>query len=361
MTKNKTIILAAGGTGGHFFPALATGEVLSNMGAEVHLITDLRCQKYILNDLQFKHHIVDLYFRTNGLLNKLKIPFQLIGAIISAYKLIRSIKPHAIVGFGGYPSFPAMLVCKLIDVPIIIHEQNCFLGKANKFFASCAKKIALSYKETNNIDERFTSKIIVTGDIIRSSIKILPEKENFNSEIFHLFVVGGSQGAKFFSKMIPETVQILLKNNPLIQIEIIHQASKDDQQAISDIYNGLGIKYTLSEFFYDIDKIYQKSELVIARSGASTIAELTNIGLPAIFIPFPFSSADHQYHNGMALQDLGAGWCYRQNEITPHLLASKLAELINDRNKLKLASVNLVKRKSDGNKTLADTVFKIIE
>jgi UDP-N-acetylglucosamine--N-acetylmuramyl-(pentapeptide) pyrophosphoryl-undecaprenol N-acetylglucosamine transferase len=361
MTKKKTIILAAGGTGGHFFPALAGGEVLSSMGAEVHLITDLRCQKYLANDLRFKHHIIDLYFRTNGLLNKLKIPLQLLKAIMKAYKLIKTIKPDAIVGFGGYPSFPAMFVCKLLGVPMVIHEQNCFLGKANKFFGATAQKIALSYKETNNIDERFAGKIVVTGNIIRSGIKTLPEKKDFNSEIFHLFIVGGSQGAKFFSGIVPEAIGLLLKNNPAIQIELIHQASKEDQQALSDIYKALGIKYTLSDFFFDIDKIYQKSDLVIARSGASTIAELTHIGLPAIFIPFPFAAEDHQYHNGMALQDIGAGWCYRQTEITPHLLATKLAELINDRSKLKQASLNLIKRKSDGSKTLADTVFKIIE
>lgn len=361
MTKKKTVILAAGGTGGHFFPALACGEVLSSMGADVHLITDLRCQKYLTNDLKFKQHIIDLYFRTNGFLNKFKIPFQLLKAIVNAYKLIKSIKPDAIVGFGGYPSFPAMFVCKLIGVPMIIHEQNCFLGKANKFFAHTAKNIALSYKETHNLDKSLASKIVVTGDIIRSSIKNLPMKKDFDSEIFNLFVVGGSQGAKFFSGIVPEAIQILLKNNPSIQIEITHQASKDDQQAISDIYKDVGIKFTLSDFFFDIDKIYQKSELVIARSGASTIAELTHMGLPAIFIPFPFAAEDHQYHNGMALQAIAASWCYRQNEITPELLATKLAELINDRNKLKLASLNLITRKSDGSKTLADTVFKIIE
>jgi UDP-N-acetylglucosamine--N-acetylmuramyl-(pentapeptide) pyrophosphoryl-undecaprenol N-acetylglucosamine transferase len=402
MTKRKTIILAAGGTGGHFFPAQAVGEVLSSTGADVNLITDLRCQKYISDDFPFiplpilnqatefkseatelsnlddhkddgqnslidlkirngiKHHIIDLYL-SKGTFGKLIAPLKIITALFKAYTLIRKLKPDAIIGFGGYPSFPAMFVCKLIGVPTIIHEQNCFLGKVNKFFASNAKKIALSYKETNNINKIYSNKIVITGDIIRSSIKSLPKKKDFNSEIFHLFITGGSQGASFFSQLLPAAMRIMSETVPEIKIEIIQQVSKNDQQKVSDIYTSLGIKHQLSDFFFDIDKIYQKSELVIARSGASTIAELTWIGLPAIFIPFPYAAEDHQYYNGQALEKTGSSWCYRQNEISPEILATKLIELIADRNKIKQASTQLLQRKSDGSKTLADTVLKIIE
>ena len=198
MNQNPTILLAAGGTGGHLFPAIALAEELKNSKASVHLMTDFRCTKYLTPDLPLTPHVINLHINMSGLTAKIKSMTQLILACIRAITLVRKIKPNVIVGFGGYPSFPAMTAGVLLNIPIIIHEQNCFLGKSNRIFARFAKIIALSYKETKNIDEKFKSKLILTGDAVRSQIYNLPAKKNFNTKNFHLFVVEEVRAQKSF-------------------------------------------------------------------------------------------------------------------------------------------------------------------
>lgn len=361
MIKKKVILLAAGGTGGHLFPAIALAEELYKTETDIHLITDLRCRKYLTPDLPITPHIINLYLKTSGLPGKIKSAFQILFACLKSIILIRRIKPDIIIGFGGYPSFPPMAAAKLLNIPMIIQEQNCFLGKSNRFFANSAKLIALSYKETDNININFKSKLVFTGNIIRSAIRNLPEKKDFNTQNFHLFIFGGSQGAKIFSTLVPDAIEELKKLNPAIKLEIIQQVASSEKKQLAKHYNKIGVKYELSEFFHNMDKIYEKSQLVIARSGASTIAELTSIGLPAIFIPLPHAMEDHQYFNAKAIEDSNAGWCYRQTDISAIILAKKINELIHDRNLLSNASKNLLNRKSDGAKYLADTVLKIIQ
>jgi len=361
MTKKRTILLAAGGTGGHLFPAIALAEELSKAGLNIHLVTDLRCQKYLPPDLPIVPHIINLHLKISGLLSKIKSALQILSACLESIALIRRIKPEIIIGFGGYPSFPPMAAARLLNIPMIIQEQNCFLGKSNRFFANSAKLIALSYKETDNININFKSKLLFTGDIIRSAIRLLPEKKDFNAKNFHLFIFGGSQGAQIFSTLIPDAIEELKKLNPTIELNITQQVASFEKKQLAEHYDKIGVKYELSEFFHNMDKIYEKSQLVIARSGASTIAELTSIGLPAIFIPFPHAMEDHQYFNAKAIEARNAGWCYRQADISAIILAKKINELICNRNLLNSTSKNLLSRKSDGAKYLADTVLKIIQ
>lgn len=360
MSKKRSILLAAGGTGGHLFPAIALGEELKKSNCDIHLITDLRCKKYLSPNLPLTAHIIDLHLKMSGVLNKMKSALQLLVTCIKSLFLILRIKPDIIIGFGGYPSFPPMLIAKMLNIPMIIQEQNCFLGKSNRFFAKSAKFIALSYKETTNIDISYKSKLIFTGDIVRSSIKNLPTNKNFDSEIFHVFIFGGSQGAKAFSTLIPDAIEKLYKLNPGVKLHITQQISNEDESQLANRYKSLNIDHNLSPFFHDIDKIYNNSQLVISRSGASTIAELTNSGLPAIFIPYPYAMEDHQYYNAKAISDGKAGWFFRQEDVSAKILAKKINNLINNRELLKKASNNLLKRKSNGAKHLADTVLKII-
>ena len=359
-SKKKSIILAAGGTGGHLFPALALAEELDNTNVDVHLITDLRCQKYLDQNQPIKTHIFDFHLKMTGLLNKVISVWRLSNVCIKTLCLIGKLKPHIIIGFGGYTSFPSLLAAKVLRIPYIVQEQNCFLGKSNRLFAGSAKIIALSYKETSNVSLSDTPKVVITGDLVRSSIRNLPIKNTFDNEEFRLFIFGGSQGAKVFSQLIPEAITELLKLNPSLKIHLTQQVSQDDQKEIAAIYDKLGIKYVLSPFFHNMAEIYSKTDLVISRSGASTVAELVNVGVPAIFIPFPYAMEDHQYFNAKAIENSKAGWCFRQEEITSIILAQKIYELIVDRKLLKETSKNLLNRKNNGAKYLADTVLKII-
>ena len=188
----------------------------------------------------------------------------------------------------------------------------------------------------------------------------MPIKNNFDNEEFRLFIFGGSQGAKVFSQIIPEAITQLLKLNPSLKIYITQQVSEDDQKELSTIYGQLGLKYVLSPFFHNMAEIYSQTDLVISRSGASTVAELVNAGVPAIFIPFPYAMEDHQYFNAKAIENSKAGWCFRQEDVTAQILAQKIYELVANRTMLKEASKNLLDRRNNGAKYLADTVLKII-
>ena len=358
--KNTTILITAGGTGGHFFPALALAEELADQSnLDLHISTDNRCKKYCTNNVA-SYHIIDLYINLKGIINKIKLPFLVLIALIKSVLLIKSIKPSIIIGFGGYPSFPIMLAGQLLSVPTIIYEQNSFFGKTNKFFAKKAKLIAVAYQNTKNLPQEYLSKSIIVGDVVRKNIANLQQKDNFDEDPFNLLVIGGSQGARIFSSLIPESIKILIGNHPEIRINITQQVQVNDQETVKNIYDDLKVDNLVADFFHNIHEHYQKSQLIIARAGATTIAELTQIGLPAIYIPLPTSADDHQYHNAESLQYIKASWVYRQSEINPVILSDKLYNLIKNRSEIKAASLNLLKRKVNGARHLADTVLKII-
>ncbi|MFK7973411.1 MAG: undecaprenyldiphospho-muramoylpentapeptide beta-N-acetylglucosaminyltransferase [Rickettsiaceae bacterium] len=363
-SKEKLIMLAAGGTGGHLFPAIAVAEELNkHPHVTTHLVTDLRCKDYLPQDLSTTYHIINIHIKLSGLLNKVFSIANLFNACIKSLLLVGKIKPDIIVGFGGYPSFPVLLAAKILRIPIIVHEQNCFLGKSNRLFANTAKIIALSYKETPNISKYDQKKIIITGDIIRSQISSFKVHYNAHSTLFNIFVVGGSQGAKIFSTLIPEAITELIKLDAKIKdsINIIQQVRKDDYQQLEQHYKRLGIEYELSNFFHHMSDIYAKTQLVIARAGAGTVAELAYTGTPAIFIPLPSAMEDHQFLNANAIAEAKGGWCYRQKELNAVSLAHKLYELINHRSVLEATSSNLLKRKQhNASQNFADTILKIV-
>ncbi|WP_341789435.1 undecaprenyldiphospho-muramoylpentapeptide beta-N-acetylglucosaminyltransferase [Rickettsia endosymbiont of Polydrusus tereticollis] len=388
----KKIILVAGGTGGHFFAATAIGEELISRGYEVHLITDFRCQKYITPDLKLTFHVIDLKRYSKSSLQKIKFFVALLGSVLKSVKLLHSLKPSVVVGFGGYPVVSSLFAAMWLRIPIIIHEQNSYFGKVNKFFAKFAAKIALAYEKTKNLPDILKNKIVITGGVVRASIRdILLVKEElavssrglttgsreyliqkldsvvkprndklFNSNTFRIFIFGGSQGAKLFSELLPASIKLLMQKHSELKLHVIQQATREDQEKIKKIYSKLNISYELAEFFDDIAHRYQNTDLVISRAGASTIEELTYIGLPAIFIPLPTATENHQFHNAKLLEDAGAGWCMEQSDISEEKLADKILLLIKNRNMLEQATKNLLKRKKAGHKFLSDLIEEAV-
>lgn len=351
----KKIVLVAGGTGGHFFPAVALGEELIKRKYEVHFITDLRCEKYINHDAELIFHVIDLKRPKNILLF---LPLLSL-AIFKAIKLLFSLSPSAVVGFGGYPVVASMFAAIFLRVPIVIHEQNSYLGKVNKFFANFAKKIAISYKNTKNLPVVAKNRTVVTGGIVRKNIrelKIVKKK----SEPFRIFIFGGSQGAKLFSELIPESIKALMQKQPNLKLHITQQAALEDQVKIKNIYSNLNITYELAEFFDNMANQYKNTDLVISRAGASTIEELTYIGLPVIFIPLPSAADNHQYHNAKLLEDEKCGWCMKQDDISSEKLAEKIFELISNPKILENTSKNLLKRRKEGHKLLSNLIEELI-
>ena len=373
----KKIVLVAGGTGGHFFPAVALAEELVKREYKVHFITDLRCKKYINQDMKVIFHILNLKRSSNIFLFLPRLSI----ALLKASRLLYNVKPSIIVGFGGYPVIAPMFAAIFLRVPIIIHEQNSCLGKVNKFFASFAKKIAISHENIKNLPEFVKGKIVVTGGLVRRNVRdilfihnVCHSREGRNLEklgpdprfhgydikrsnnIFTIFIFGGSQGAKLFSELIPASIQILMQKQPSLELNIIQQAALDDQVKIKDIYSKLNVTYAFAEFFDNIVLQYKEADLVISRAGASTIEELTYIGLPAIFIPLPSAADDHQYYNAKLLEDKKAGWCLEQNNISAGKLADKILDLISNPKILEGASQNLLKRRKEGHVLLGNLI-----
>ena len=350
----KRIVLVAGGTGGHFFSAIACGEELIQRGYEVHFITDLRCKKYIKHDMGLIFHILDLKRFANIFLFSPALAI----AVLKAIKLLYSLAPSVIVGFGGYSVISSMFAAIFLRVPIIIHEQNSYLGKANRFFLHFAKKIAISYEDVRNLPAYAKKKIVITGGIVRKNIRELSRDKL--KKTFTIFVFGGSQGAKLFSELIPVSIKILVQKQTELKLHIVQQAAFDDQKKINEIYSELNITYELAEFFDDMVKQYKKADLVVSRAGASTIEELTYIGLPAIFIPLPSAADNHQYYNAKLLEDKKCGWCIKQDDISSEKLGNKILGLINNPKLLKQASQNLLRRKKEGYKLLSNLIEEVI-
>jgi UDP-N-acetylglucosamine--N-acetylmuramyl-(pentapeptide) pyrophosphoryl-undecaprenol N-acetylglucosamine transferase len=355
----KKIVLVAGGSGGHLFSAIAVGEELISRGYIVHLITDMRCQKYINSSSKIIFHIIDLQRFPKSFLKRIGFFIELLKTTYQATKLQRYIKPEILVGFGGYPTVPSMFAAIYLKVLIVIHEQNSCIGKVNKFFARFAKKIALAYESTKHLPNISPDKIAVTGGIVRKNIRNLNYNRIKDTQ-FRLFVFGGSQGAQIFSTLIPKAIEILMDKQPKLELSITQQAPYAHHVKIEEIYSKLNINYELKEFFDNISTQYQNADLVIARSGASTIEELTYIGLPAIFIPLPSSTQNHQYYNAKLLADNNAGWCIEQNNIASEKLADKILQLINNRDMLEQASQNLLQRKKEGHKLLSDLIEELL-
>ncbi|MGL4226013.1 MAG: undecaprenyldiphospho-muramoylpentapeptide beta-N-acetylglucosaminyltransferase, partial [Rickettsia sp.] len=354
-----------------------------------HFITDLRCQKYINQDIKVMFHILDLKRSSNIFLFLPRLSI----AVLKAIRLLYNIKPSVIVGFGGYPVISAMFAAIFLRVPIIIHEQNSYLGKVNKFFASFAKNIAIAYENVKNLPAFAKSKIVITGGIVRKNIRALDsvghvviprldrgihknikqdwiprssrgmtitQEKPRNDKLFTIFIFGGSQGAKLFSELIPDSIKILMQKQPELKLYVVQQAAFDDQEKIRKIYSELNIAYELAEFFDDMVSQYKKADLVISRAGASTIEELTYIGLPAIFIPLPSAADNHQYYNAKLLEDKKAGWCLEQNSISAEKLADKILDLISNPKVLVDASQNLLKRRKEGHVLLSNLIEEVI-
>ena len=357
----QKIFVVGGGTGGHLFPAIATGQELVKRGYEVHLITDDRCVGYLGEKKHpFFVHVINSSGFKSGTLAKIFAVFKVIAAVVKTFVLLRREKPSLVITFGGYVAFAPLLCANMLGMPTAIHEQNCFFGKVNKWFAYRARNIFLTFKDTKNIPPGNDKKVIVSGNPVREEISRIEVKKNFRANPFKIVVIGGSQGAKVFSDLVPEAVEIAVMQNPDINIEVIQQAKTEDIDRIKSIYGKCKIKCEVSDFFHNIPKILSHAHLVIARSGASTIAELIQMSQPAFFVPFPFAAEKHQDFNADVIAKNGGGWWVAQDLITAKMIADKIIETYEDRGILIKASKNLDKLKTDAVRIIAKVAKKII-
>ena len=361
MPTNNKIFVVGGGTGGHLFPAISAGQELIKRGYEVHLITDDRCMKYLgAYRNAFIIHIINSSGFKSGVLAKVMAIFKVFSALVKTFLLLYKEKPALVMTFGGYVAFSPLLCANMMDIPTAIHEQNCFFGKVNKWFANRANNILLTFKETNNIPDGNDNKIIVSGNPVREEISGINIKKNFKSNPFKIVIIGGSQGAKVFSDLVPQAIEIAVQRHKGIDLEVIQQAKSEDIEVIKAIYISCKVKCEVSDFFYNIPEILSSAHLVIARSGASTIAELVQLACPAFFVPFPFAAEKHQDFNADVIAKNGGGWWLDQSVVTAQIIADKIVETYEDRGILEEVSKNLTKLKTDSVNIIANVAEKII-
>lgn len=355
----RTIFLAAGGTGGHLFPAEALGVELIKRGHDVHLLTDHRIGdfKSALDDCPT--HIVCSSTIKPGIIGKITSAFKIgLGLLQSFYFLIKY-KPSTIIGFGGYPSFPPLFAAQTIGLTTILHEQNAVFGIANTKLKNKAAALALSFPETQKLDRDDLKKSVVTGNPVREMIvqsKGAPYDKPDKDGPFHLFITGGSHGARIFSDIIPQAVKRL---SPSLQkrIHITQQCRKEDIKRVDEFYKKYGINAELSSFFQDMNKRLEKAHLIICRAGASTINDIVCVGRPAIFVPMSLHSDDQQKHNASWLIDNNAGLMMIEDAFLPETLSNQLETLMTLPDKLEQMASNAAQfGHSDAAAKLADLV-----
>jgi UDP-N-acetylglucosamine--N-acetylmuramyl-(pentapeptide) pyrophosphoryl-undecaprenol N-acetylglucosamine transferase len=322
----KQILISAGGTGGHMFPAEALARDLIGRGYRVALATDVRGKKYEPFADGVPVYVLKSGAMKAGLLSKIKTVLSLGIGYLQARKLIDKLKPAVVIGFGGYPSFPAVYAAQKKNIPTIIHEQNAILGKANAYLAPKADRIALSWNNVESIDESDAVRSVVTGNPVRPDISALYNKPYPALEqdgVLKILVLGGSQGASVFGEILPQVVDNLSRAHKA-RLDITQQCIDADIEQVRQSYTDAGVKAELATFFSDVAAKLEECHLVIARSGAGTVCEVTTAGRPAIFVPYPWHKDQQQKRNADAVFDAGGAWVMTQDGFTVEALLARI-------------------------------------
>jgi UDP-N-acetylglucosamine--N-acetylmuramyl-(pentapeptide) pyrophosphoryl-undecaprenol N-acetylglucosamine transferase len=326
----RPILLAAGGTGGHLFPAAALAQELKRRGYEVELVTDERAEKYGTEfPARATHRIPSATFASRSPIDMAKTFARLFNGYLKARNLLSGIEPLAVIGFGGYPTIPPIMAARSLGIPTAIHEQNAVMGRANRLLSRFADRIALSFTPTKHLDPKAEAKAQMTGTPVRDAVlsyRDVPYVPPEPASRLLLLIFGGSQGAHFFAEVMPQAL-LLLPSPFRWRLTVVQQARDEDLAELRETYNKAGIAAHLAAFFRDLPERIATAHLVIARAGASTVAELMAIGRPCILVPLPHALDNDQLENATRLQDGGGGWCIRQSELTPERLASELERL----------------------------------
>ncbi|MDO6797301.1 UDP-N-acetylglucosamine--N-acetylmuramyl-(pentapeptide) pyrophosphoryl-undecaprenol N-acetylglucosamine transferase [Shimia thalassica] len=328
MTNKPLLVIAAGGTGGHMFPAQALAEVMLRKGWRVKLTTDARGARYTGG---FPHtieieEVSSATFARGGVLAKLAVPFKILGGVLSTMRRFRKDRPDVVVGFGGYPSIPSVGAAFLMKLPRMIHEQNGVLGRVNEKFASRVDIVACGTWPTalpegiegvhagnpvrGAVLERAASGYIAPGDYPMS-----------------ILVIGGSQGARILSDTVPGAIAAL-PSEILRNVRVSHQARDEDFDRVTAFYAEQGINADVQPFFHDVPARMSEAQLVISRSGASSVADISVIGRPSILIPFAAATGDHQTANARGLVDAGASILIPETKLTVEALSEQITNVL---------------------------------
>lgn len=324
------ITLAAGGTGGHMVPAHALAAELKARGHGVMLVTDERGARIPALFEDVPTHILPAGRLGGGPIGWIKAFFAVLRGRAAAKQLYREFTPDAVVGFGGYPAFPALLAANSLNIPTILHEQNAVLGRVNRLLSGSAAAIATAYAEVDRL--KAGAKVELVGNPVRESVArlgTLPFPEFDDTAPLKILITGGSQGATVLGSVVPDALGML---SPKLRhrLQVVQQCRPDDIEAVRNRYAALNIPAELLTYIEDMPDKLAEAHLVIARAGASTIAELTAAGRPAILVPLPIATDDHQTANAREMAKAGGARMIPQSEFTPEVLSAQIEAIAGD-------------------------------
>lgn len=320
----KTLLMMAGGTGGHVYPALAVAEAARDAGASVHWLGNAQgFEGRKVPEYGFAFHDIAVRgLRGNGLAGWLKAPIMLTRAIRAARRVIKEIRPDVVIGMGGFAAGPGGVAAKMAGVPLVIHEQNAVAGLTNRLLARVADVVLLG---DGRASARLGGKGRVTGNPVRADFAQVPGPETRfagRSGKIRLLVLGGSQGAKALNIVLPQALSLLPE---AARPEVLHQAGERGLQEAQSAYTQAGVAADVVPFMEDMASAYAQADWVLARSGALTVAEIATVGVGALFVPFPHAVDDHQTANAQTLVDAGAAQVVQQADLTAQGLAEAIA------------------------------------
>jgi len=365
MTTSPLILLAAGGTGGHLFPAEALAVELIKRGYRVRLATDDRALRYSgLFTAEMTDVVPSETVRSRNPVALARTAIMLGYGLAVAFKLVRRLKPAAVIGFGGYPTLPPLLAARMLGVPGIIHDANAVLGRANRFLSSRVNAIATSLPGVLDRDPALAGKTVTVGTPMRPAIlaaAAVPYDAPQANGPLRLLVVGGSQGARVMSDIVPPAIERL---EPALwsRLVLTQQVREEDMARVRAVYDRLKINAELAPFFADLPARLAQNHLVVSRSGAGTVAELAAIGRPSVLVPLPGAIDQDQYANAGVLADADGAIRIVQSEFTPDRLASDISALAAE--PARLAAMAAKARsvgRLDAAERLADLVAKVAE
>jgi UDP-N-acetylglucosamine--N-acetylmuramyl-(pentapeptide) pyrophosphoryl-undecaprenol N-acetylglucosamine transferase len=355
------VLITGGGTGGHLFPgiALATGLQQRVAGCEVMFIgTRRKLDRETLAEFDFQLESIScMGLKGMGLTYRLKSLAGLPGAVLEARRIIKNFGPDLVFGVGGYVTGPVLLAAKLLSIPTCIHEQNSVSGLANRMISRFVDRVFVSIPG----DYPFPAhKTVVAGNPVRDEILAAAGEKHKKNKECTLLVLGGSLGAHRINMLMLEAIAIIQEESDLA-VHLVHQTGIADEDRVRGGYAAAGMEAEVAPFFKDMASLYKRADLVVARAGATTLAELSVMGLPALLIPYPYAADDHQEKNGRYYVDGGGAYMYRESELDAKLLASAITELLQSPSELHGMAARMKKMgRPDATRIILDDCLELV-
>jgi len=355
--SKKVVVIAAGGTGGHLFPAAAFAEEMFRRNWRIVLMTDVRGRRYAEGFPAERIEDVPAASLSANPITAIPALFKIARGIDAAKKRFRELEPSLVAGFGGYPSFPALVAARTQHIPILIHEQNSVLGRVNRSMAGSAAIVACGFERLDRLPAKALGRKHVVGNPVRLPILAVRERpypEAPAGARLNLLIIGGSQGARLFGEVIPAAIA-MLPAQLRARLDVVHQVREEQVAQARKVYQKANVTAEVAPFFTDMGQRLGAAHLVISRAGASSVTELQVAGRPAILVPFAAAADDHQTANAEGLTSVGAADLFTEDEFEPAALAANLERRLADPHGLAVrAAAARAAAKPEAAKTLAD-------